>query len=1137
MKLKPLFLASAVALMLAAGLAHAEGDTERQQKILETRMRMATAKFLVRNGKKEEAAAMMRALFPNGPPGGETALEYYHIISSTPKGWDEAKVGLEKLVKAEPYVMLYRRELAKHLITREATRRAGIRILAAMARQPDADKPLTMEAWQGALSMLGSGPGDAQMYREYLAVDPANEEIRERFAKAQQGSSKPKPAASKPAAPVQHRGLVLLEEGNLEEAERVLAEAREKSPDDPEITGGLGLIRLRQGRHAEAKELFERALGLDADNRSKWENLAATATFWKLMGESAAARGAKNPDIAEEKVRAALRLEPDNAEGIALLGGILSDRGNLAEAEKHYRESLRLDPANGSAIRGLSGLLSGQGRRAEVIALLDNLGGEQAAAKYAYIRAGVLRDEADILSAAGRTAGAEALLKKALQMAPEMPWVRFDLARFYQKQGLSAQGRALMKEGLEAMPDDPQMLYANALFLVGLGEADDALLLLDRISHAERTPSMSNLMQKAKVQSLIRKAGTLGKDSPELRAELDAIAAIPSLSPEAAQELYAFRESLAVRKANAQLESGAPGLAHQTLEPLLESSPDSASLLHLKARAYQAEKQWASAQSIYAHILRLDTGDNNAMRGQIETLLASGDRFAALAQLDKWAAGGTPDNPYNGLKIVELYLALGEPVRARQQLDTLLEKYPNQPNALYEAAQMAHRDGRLDDEITYLKRSIAEECAERASISVQRLPQAPDKPAPYQQIGFDELDSPKKIQRDWKEKKLAALIDRRSDWVFSAVDIRSRNGTAGLSKFNSVEIPLEYKTTWRMDDEVFFRTDLVRLNAGTVASANSDFGSMLLCQPICTSARLQQTAQGVSFMAGYQRTNLSIDIGSTPRNFPVANVVGGIKQKGDLGEFGYSLEASRRPITASLLSFAGTKDPNTGKVWGGVVATGGRLGLSFDKGGAFGFWSSAGLHNLTGSNVQSSRRIQVMAGEQWRAINDENRKLIFGLTGMYMNFTENAGEYSFGHGGYYSPQNYRSLSFPVTYTRRTPRFSYMLRAAVSTSYSQSKFAQRYPTDSVLQAQAEALRASAPPNYAGGWSYSNGYSLRAAWEYQATPRIFLGGLLAIDKSESYSPNQALFYLRYSLDRPGSQPVFLPPEPIEPSSQFY
>lgn len=1135
MKLKTLFLASAVALMLAADLVYAEDDAASQQQASEIRKKMATAKILVRAGKKEEAAAMMRALFPNGPPGGETALEYYHVVGSTPKGWDEAKVGLEKLVKAEPYVMLYRRELAKHLITREATRRAGIRALAAMARQPDADKHLTMEAWQDALASLGSGQGDAQMYREYLAVDPANEEIRERFAKAQQDSSKPKPAASKPAAPVQHRGLTLLEEGKQEEAERVLAEARGKSPDDPEIIGGLGLIRLRQGRHAEAKELFERSLGLDADNRSKWEALAATATFWKLMGESSAARGAKNPDLAEEKARAALRLEPDNAEGLALLGGILSDRGNLAEAEKHYRESLRLDPANDSAIRGLSGLLAGQGRRVEVVALLDSLGG-QVAAKYAYIRAGVLRDEADILSAAGRTVEAEALLRKALQMAPEVPWVRFDLARLHQKQGLSAQGRALMKDGLEAAPDEPQMLYANALFLVGLGEADDALLLLDRISPAERTPSMSSLMQKAKVQLLIRKAEA-GKDSPELRAELDAIAAMPSLSPEAAQELYAFRESLAARTANAQLESGAPGLAHQTLEPLLEISPDSASLLYLKARAYQAEKQWASAQSIYAHILRQDPGDNNAMRGQIETQIASGDRFAALAQLDKWAAGGTPDNPYNGLKMVELYLALGEPVRARQQLDTLLEKYPNQPTALYEAAQMAHRDGRLDDEITYLKKSIAEERAERASISVQHLPQAPDKPAPYQQIGFDELDSPKRIQRDWKEKKLAALIDRRSDWVFSAVDIRSRNGTAGLSKFNSVEIPLEYKTTWRMDDEVFFRTDLVRLNAGTVASANSDFGSMLLCQPVCTSARLQQTAQGVSFMAGYQRTNLSIDIGSTPRNFPVANVVGGIKQKGDLGEFGYSLEASRRPITASLLSFAGTKDPNTGKVWGGVVATGGRLGLSLDKGGAFGFWSSAGLHNLTGSNVQSNQRIQVMAGEQWRAINDENRKLIFGLTGMYMNFTENAGEYSFGHGGYYSPQNYRSLSLPVTYTRRTPRFSYMLRAAVSTSYSQSKFAQRYPTDSVLQAQAEALRASAPPNFAGGWSYSNGYSLRAAWEYQATPRIFLGGLLAIDKSESYSPNQALFYLRYSLDRPGSQPVFLPPEPVEPSSQFY
>ncbi len=398
----------------------------------------------------------------------------------------------------------------------------------------------------------------------------------------------------------------------------------------------------------------------------------------------------------------------------------------------------------------------------------------------------------------------------------------------------------------------------------------------------------------------------------------------------------------------------------------------------------------------------------------------------------------------------------------------------------------------------------------------------------------DTFGSPYKIQRTWEEKQLAALADRRARWFSSAIDIRSRSGTAGLTELTAVEIPLEYKTPWHTDDEVFFRADLIKLNAGKVAPTRNDFGSMLFCQPNCAPYLLAQSAQGVSFNAGYQRDSFRADIGTTPRNFAVSNIVGGVRQKGDVGAWGYTLEASRRPVTASLLSFAGTLDPNTDKTWGGVVASGARLGMSLDQGGTLGFWSSLGWHNLTGRNVQSNRRIQLMAGEQWRIINEDNRRLVLGVTGMIWNFSQNAGEHTFGHGGYYSPRNYRSLALPVTYTARTPRFSYLLRAAVSASRSQAKAADFYPTDSALQAQA--LLTTANPTYAGGTSRGRGYALRGAWEYQLTPKLFGGGLLAIDRSESYAPNQALFYLRYAWDKPAEQPVFMPPEAVEPSSQF-
>ena len=153
-------------------------------------------------------------------------------------------------------------------------------------------------------------------------------------------------------------------------------QALEKNPQDAQAIGELGLVRLRQGRHAEAKELFEHALTLDSANSSKWSSLVNTASYWKLIRESSAARDEKQLEVAEKNAREAIQIEPSNAEGWALLGGVLLDRGNEAEAEKWLRDALKSEPDNGSAIRGLTTLWSKQGKHTEALALLDSLGDE-----------------------------------------------------------------------------------------------------------------------------------------------------------------------------------------------------------------------------------------------------------------------------------------------------------------------------------------------------------------------------------------------------------------------------------------------------------------------------------------------------------------------------------------------------------------------------------------------------------------------------------------------------------------------------------------------------------------------------------------------------------------------------------------
>ncbi|MFP3354326.1 cellulose synthase subunit BcsC-related outer membrane protein, partial [Pseudoalteromonas sp. SIMBA_153] len=87
----------------------------------------------------------------------------------------------------------------------------------------------------------------------------------------------------------------------------------------------------------------------------------------------------------------------------------------------------------------------------------------------------------------------------------------------------------------------------------------------------------------------------------------------------------------------------------------------------------------------------------------------------------------------------------------------------------------------------------------------------------------------------------------------------------------------------------------------------------------------------------------AVDLGTT-QGYAVNNWLGGATLSGDLGQVGWSLTASRRPMSNSLLSFAGARDRPTGVRWGGVTANGGTLGLSWDQGGDNGVWASLGHH-------------------------------------------------------------------------------------------------------------------------------------------------------------------------------------------------
>lgn len=139
-------------------------------------------------------------------------------------------------------------------------------------------------------------------------------------------------------------------------------------------------------------------------------------------------------------------------------------------------------------------------------------------------------------------------------------------------------------------------------------------------------------------------------------------------------------------------------------------------------------------------------------------------------------------------------------------------------------------------------------------------------------------------------------------------------------------------------------------------------------------------------------------------------------------------EVYRRVKDASLLAYGGQKDPATGKWWGGVRRNGISLSASMDAGETFGFWGKVSWEDIRGRNVARNSAWQVMATSYARVINKPNHELIPSLFVMLWGFEKDLSGYTFGHGGYYSPQQYVGWNIAINDVGRAENWAWRFTA-------------------------------------------------------------------------------------------------------------
>lgn len=279
-----------------------------------------------------------------------------------------------------------------------------------------------------------------------------------------------------------------------------------------------------------------------------------------------------------------------------------------------------------------------------------------------------------------------------------------------------------------------------------------------------------------------------------------------------------------------------------------------------------------------------------------------------------------------------------------------------------------------------------------------------------------------------------------------------------------------------------------------------------------------QRDTGTGIAIGYAGESLSMDIGSTPLGFERTNLVGGIEWHPALSDTTrLSFKAEQRAVTDSLLSYAGTQDAFTGDTWGGVVKTGGSLGISHDNDDG-GLYAELGAYRYTGQNVADNSSVELSAGGYVRPINTDRHQLQTGIHLGLMAYDEDLSHFTYGHGGYFSPQEYVSVSFPIRYQAEQGKLRYEAQLTPGYQAYSTDGNAYFPTDADAQAVADTLAqlGGLPESRYPATSESGlGLSAGGKVEYQLNPALSVGGGLHYNSFGDYEDTSANLYLRYQL----------------------
>jgi len=600
----------------------------------------------------------------------------------------------------------------------------------------------------------------------------------------------------------------LIEAGQWDKAKLEAKSAAQVQPKNAEAQLILAKVAWRDGDYREAFPHLQMAVEGDPD---MVEPRLRLGDLYLSVGDI---------KEASAQLAAVQKISPDSPEVRLLAARVLIAQGDRAGGAAQIDAALAADPKLIDAINIKASLLSGEGKDDEALAVL-----EQGIAAAEGSDADTLRDfRLKFLFATQQLDQYEQSLKQMIAEFPDRLPYRYQLLDFYAQQNRRDEQEQVLRELMVADSKNDQVKTQLASFLVVRGDGAEAEKLLrdsiaanpesaelkialgDYYRFSKRSADAMSVYKEVaakwpdttpegqKARNRIVAQHTLDGDIAAARAGIDDVlkAAPDNADALLSRATFAFLDrkyddAIADLRTVLRREKSAEALlllarsyvgvgdtvvAKDTYRRLLGDYPGNPDASKELAVLLAAQGDAAAAAEILREFVAVRPGDTEASLALVQSLLAQRDLAAAEAEAERLVAQGG-----GGLiaeqQVGAVLQARGSNAEALARYRAVLDKDPNQVQALEGLVTILLQENRAGEAITYLERypkgdiaaslllgkvyAAQGDIAATREVVNQAIAQHPDDGRPYLALAtLSPTDSPEQaaaLERGWAAAK------------------------------------------------------------------------------------------------------------------------------------------------------------------------------------------------------------------------------------------------------------------------------------------------------------------------------------------------------------------------------------------------